>query len=235
MSTRPPDSEDVRASRAAAEAADALVAWQKRLLPFMTRSIVAMAVLFFVLTAVNLYQVSRFIDDAQGANVRAQVGAEIAKGNGGQQAFVNSLVLLEADALDKRYHQANALLLSRIWSRQMAFITGMVLAFIGAVFILGKMSDSTASHVEGGGADWKVAVSSASPGIVLSVLGTALLVTSLLVHTTLDVTDGAAYLSSIRLAPAASAASSASDAAPLGLDNLKQLDQHRKEHPEEQR
>lgn len=230
MPTRSPGSDDARTDRAAADAAAALAAWQKRLLPFMTRSIIAMAVLFFMFSAVHLYHVSRFIDDAQGTNIRGQVASEIARANGGAQAVPNSLLLLEADALDKRYHQASALLLSRIWSRQMAFITGMVLAFIGAVFILGKMSDAAVSQVEGGTADWKVAVSSASPGIILSVLGTALLMTSLLVRTTLDVADGAAYLPSLRPAPAASAASCANDAAPLDLDKLKQLDRSRTDH-----
>jgi hypothetical protein len=203
----------------------ALIAWQRRLLPFMTRSIVAMAVLFFVFSAVHLYHVSRFIDEAQGPNIREQVAAEIAKGNGGGQAVANALVLLEADALTKRYRQASALLLSRIWSRQMAFITGMVLAFMGAVFILGKLSDAAPSQIEGGAADWKVAVSSASPGIILSVLGTALLMTSLLVRTSLDVADGAAYLPSLpRQAAPADAAASANDSAPLDLGTLKQLD-----------
>lgn len=209
----------------AAEARKALAAWQKRLLPFMTRSIIAMAVVFFVFSAVHLYHVSGFIAEGQTPDIRGQVAAELAKANGGPQAVANALVLLEADALSKRYRQASALLLSRIWSRQMAFITGMVLAFMGAVFILGKLSDAAPSQLEGGAADWKLAVSSASPGILLSVLGTALLMTSLIVRTNLDVADGAAYLPSLpRQAAPAAAAASASDAAPIDLGALKQLD-----------
>jgi hypothetical protein len=76
------------------------------LLPFMTRSIVAMAVVFFVFSAVHLYHVSRFIDEAQGPNIREQVAAEVAKANGGAQAVANALVLLEADALSKRRRPA---------------------------------------------------------------------------------------------------------------------------------
>lgn len=223
-SSRLPD--DTTADAAAAtEARKALAAWQKRLLPFMTRSIVAMAVVFFVFSAVHLYHVSGFIAEGQAPDIRGQVAAELAKGNGGPQAVANALVLLEADALSKRYRQASALLLSRIWSRQMAFITGMVLAFMGAVFILGKLSDAAPSQLEGGGADWKLAVSSASPGILLSVLGTALLMTSLIVRTNLDVADGAAYLSSLpRQVVPPPAAASAGDAAPIDLGALKQLD-----------
>lgn len=226
-SPRSPDdiTPDAAAAADAAEARKALAAWQKRLLPFMTRSIIAMAVVFFVFSAVHLYHVSGFIAEGQAPDIRGQVAAELAKADGGPQAVANALVLLEADALSKRYRQASALLLSRIWSRQMAFITGMVLAFMGAVFILGKLSDAAPSQLEGGAADWKLAVSSASPGILLSVLGTALLMTSLIVRTNLDVADGAAYLPSLpRQAAPAAAAASASDAAPIDLGALKQLD-----------
>jgi len=64
---------------------------------------------------------------------------------------------------------SSALLLSRIWSRQMAFIIGMVMSFLGAIFILGKMSEST-SNITGEGSQWKVGISSASPGIMFRYL-----------------------------------------------------------------
>jgi hypothetical protein len=46
--------------------------------------------------------------------------------------------VLEADALQRRYHQANANMLARVWTRQLGFITGMLLALVGAAFILGR-------------------------------------------------------------------------------------------------
>jgi hypothetical protein len=178
-----------------------LVRWQRRLLPFMAGFVVMMAVAFFCFSGLHLYQVTAFIETEHGQNIRAQIESEIAKPTKeqltGEAVTQHSLLLLEADALDKRYHEASALLMSRIWSRQLTFITGMVLAFLGAVFILGKLSEST-SQISGGASELKVAISSASPGIILSFFGTVLLVSSLFVRASLDVTDGPAYLNVLR-------------------------------------
>ncbi len=147
----------------------------------------------------------------------------------------HALLLLEADTLDKRYHEASALLMSRIWSRQLAFITGMVMSFLGAVFILGKLSES-ASQISGGAGDWKVAITSASPGIILSVLGTVLLISSLYVRASLDVSDGPAYVNTLRRPAATTSAISstpakADDSRPLDLNELQKLDQQKTPAP----
>lgn len=178
----------------------ALIHWQKRLLPFMISFMTVMALLFFLFSGLHIYQVTRFIQSADGLDTRAQISAEINKPTGrpisSDEVMEHSLLLLEADALDKRYHQAGGLLMSRIWSRQLAFITGMVMAFVGAAFILGKLSEDT-TEVSGGAAEWKVAISSASPGIILSFFGTVVIVASLFVRASLDVSDGPAYVQAL--------------------------------------
>lgn len=200
-----------------------LIRWQRRLLPFMIGFVVAMAAVFFIFSGLHLYQVSAFIETEHGQNIRGLIESEIAKATADKLSSDDvtqySLLLLEADTLDKRYHQASALLMSRIWSRQLAFITGMVMAFLGAIFILGKLSES-ASQISGGGADWKVAITSASPGIILSFLGTVLLVSSLYVRASLDVTDGPAYVNTLRR-PVSSKTDDTSR--PLDLDELRKL------------
>jgi len=213
-----------------------LARWQRRLLPFMTSFVIAMAVLFFAFSGFHLYQVTNFIESQDGKNVRELIQNEIAKPTAENPTSTDitqhALLLLEADALDKRYHEASALLMSRIWTRQLAFITGMVMAFLGSVFILGKLSEST-SEISGGSGEWKVAISSASPGIILSVLGTVLLVSSLYVRASLDVTDGPAYVSPLRQ-PAASTTTSTpapvktiDRSSPLDLEELQKLDQQK--------
>ncbi len=178
-----------------------LLVWQRRLLPFMTGFIMSMSAAFFFFSGLHLYQVTTFIETEHGKDIRALIEDEIGKATAekrtSEEVTQRSLLLLEADALDKRYHGANALLMSRIWSRQLAFITGMVLAFVGAVFILGKLSEP-ASQISGGASEWKVAITSASPGIILSFFGTVLLVSSLFVRATLDVADGPVYLNVLR-------------------------------------
>ena len=198
----------------------------------MTGFIVVMAALFFIFSGLHLYQVSNFIETEHGQNIRDLVQTEIAKPTANQPTAdditQHALLLLEADTLDKRYHEASALLMSRIWSRQLAFITGMVMAFLGAVFILGKLSEA-ASQISGGTGDWKVAITSASPGIILSVLGTTLLISSLYVRASLDVIDGPAYVNTLRrpaaVTPAATNnAPKPDDSRPLDLNELQSLD-----------
>lgn len=224
-----------RPKSAVVDADRELVLWQRKLLPFMTRFIVAMAAAFFVFSGLHIYQVTRFIQAENGQNIRALIQAEIAKPTGQpatpDEVMEHSLLLLEADALDMRYHQAGGLLMSRIWSRQLAFITGMVMAFVGAVFILGKLSEST-SEASGGAGEWKVAISSASPGIILSFFGTALLIASLFVRASLDVSDGPAYINAVHLPVAVSpqtATSGKTAAAPFDLKDMERLDNAKKQ------
>lgn len=201
------------------KAAAAVSRWQRRLLPFMTGFVVALAAAFFVFSAVHLYRVTGFIEAEHGPNIRQLVGAELTRAvrdAAPPDAFQRSLLLLEADTLDKRYHQASALLMSRIWSRQLAFITGMVMAFLGAVFILGKLSEST-SNVSGEGPGWKVVVASASPGIVLSTFGTVIVIASMAVQARLEVADAPVYVGTVRLG---TAAADAPPAPPLSLDEF---------------
>ena len=218
-----------------------LARWQRRLLPFMTSFVVAMAVLFFAFSGFHLYQVTNFIESADGKNIRELIQSEIARPTAdnptSSDITQHALLLLEADALDKRYHEASALLMSRIWTRQLAFITGMVMAFLGSVFILGKLSESS-SEISGGSGEWKVAITSASPGIILSVLGTVLLVASLYVRASLDVTDGPAYVSPLRqpVAPTSTVtpapAQPGDNSRPLDLDEFQKLDQGKQSPPQ---
>src|SRR5215471_3551722 len=135
-----------------------------------------------------------------GENIRAIMQSRVAAGSGdvrtAAQATQDSLLLLESDALDKRYHQASALLMSRIWTKHPSFLTGMVLALLGATFILGKLSEGT-SNISGGGAGWKADISSASPGIILAFFGTVLLSISLVVQPPIEVEDKPVYISGI--------------------------------------
>lgn len=100
--------------------------------------------------------------------------------------------------MDKRYRQASALLMSRIWTRQLAFMTGMVLAFIGAVFILGKLSEAR-TDVSLGDDHWKTAISSSSPGLILAFFGTVLLGTALIVQPKIEVQDRPVYFMTMGL------------------------------------
>jgi hypothetical protein len=109
-----------------------------------------------------------------------------------------TLSLLEAASVEKRYHQAGLLLTARVSVIYFGFITGMILALVGATFILGKFRDEPARiQAEGGAGEtskWRASLETASPGLLLAALGTILMLTTMLAHVQIDVKDGPLYL-----------------------------------------
>lgn len=199
-----------------------LARWQHKLLPFMSRFLIVLAIAFFAVSAVDVYQTRMFVRNESSAAIRTKVEEllQAQKDAPALDPIVKTLLLLEADTLDKRYRQASALLLSRISTRQLAFITGMVLAFIGAVFIIGKLSEST-SDVSLGGSGMKAAISSSSPGLILAFFGTALIGIALVMQTHIEVQDRPVYFTTVGIlkntgAAPASRADAQSDPDPFG-------------------
>lgn len=104
-----------------------------------------------------------------------------------------TLAILEADALQRRYQQANSTMLARVWTRHLGFITGMLLGFVGAAFILGQLrEDGTTVEAEASGL--KASLVSASPGIVLAFLGTMLMALTIWIPFGVETRDVNTYL-----------------------------------------
>lgn len=90
-----------------------------------------------------------------------------------------TLARLEEKSLDRRYSQGGLLLVSRIFTKYLGFFTGMILAIVGAVFIIGKLQESS-SDIEGAiGEQMKLKIVSSSPGIIFGVLGTVLMLSTI--------------------------------------------------------
>ncbi|MXO60466.1 hypothetical protein GRI89_13050 [Altererythrobacter salegens] len=101
--------------------------------------------------------------------------------------------LLERDVIGHRYRQVNATLLLRAWTCHLGFLTGMILSFIGGIFILTKLSeDVTQIGAEGGGLKGSLATS--SPGIVLTVVGGVLMGITLVADYQFTTRDIPAYI-----------------------------------------
>ncbi len=166
----------------------------------MTASIVVLAMAFFAFSVYNAREVLGFIEKRGSERVRPQIEKVYDTGQRRGGSLEHSLLLLEAEAMDKRYAQASALLMSRIWTRQLTFITGMVLAFIGAVFILGKLrEDATTATL--GSETWKSAITSSSPGLLLAFFGTTLIALAVLVQPQIGVQDRPVYIAVAMQAP----------------------------------
>lgn len=176
--------------------------WQLRLLPVMTGLVLTLALFFFAATMHQLYQLNSKIQQVPQLD-----NSELLASSNTSVTLVEkqwrSLVLLESHVLQQRYHQANVLLMARVWVRYLGFVTGMILALIGAVFILGKLREPTTELSLGSGSsepanqpgNLKVQLLTQSPGIVLVTLGTVLMLITIMVHHPIEVADAPIYTS----------------------------------------
>lgn len=187
--------------------------WQERLLPLMVRMIVGLTLFFFIASFVQLAYLHLTIQQAPRVDY-----ATLLQEQDPERLSVSfqTLAVLDAGILERRYHQANVLLMSRVWARYLGFVTGMILALVGAVFILGKLREET-SEVSAEGTAGSLSLRSSSPGLVMTVLGVALMVTTIVTHHEIQTADSPVYL---RLAYEKPAAGPAAPTADPALDSL---------------
>ena len=196
--------------------------WQRRMAPFMTASIIVAAGFF---AAVTLWGYSRFesrLTRPPGApeslwNLQSASSESFDK----QFELVRARATyeLEREIIARRYDQATLMLSARLWTRLMGFITGMILALVGAAFVLGKLSEDTSElDTKGGppGQQWSLTLRSSSPGIILAVLGSLLMTLSIAVQGTVNMQDQAIYFQSTTWAAPMPAAGQATSPAEPG-------------------
>jgi hypothetical protein len=104
-------------------------------------------------------------------------------------------IYLEENIVARRYRQAGVLLMSGVWVRYMGFITGMILAMVGAVFILGKLQE-TASDVGVKIQGNEATIKTTSPGLILCFLGAILMAITVIMQQKHNVIDSALYFNS---------------------------------------
>ena len=172
--------------------------WQERLLPFMLRMVVGLAMFFLLASLAQLAYLQSRIWAAPERSFEGTFALLEDKPAASQEQRVatfraHAALALEARALERRYHQANVQLMARVWMRYLGFLTGMILALVGSAFILGQLRGATSS-VEAGSGPARVSVTSASPGIILATLGVALMVATVVARHLVQVTDAAVYM-----------------------------------------
>jgi hypothetical protein len=198
MSSSAQHNSNHRATKSPHQEPSSQVAWQRRLLPVMVAMIVVLTVFFFGASLYQLYFVHQRINDCPQLGLES-VLKEInldqkqhVDGNFLELTRWKTLALLEGHTLQRRYHQANALLMARVWVRYLGFVTGMILALVGAVFVLGKLREPP-STLRARGSGFAGSISTTSPGLILTCLGTILMLTTILTHHHIDVKDGPLY------------------------------------------
>lgn len=172
-----------------------LANWQRRLLPWAIGILVVLALFFFVSSWIQFNRLSAAMQ-REPQDQLAQSFAEYEKDLEKQDLdYVKwkTIVLLERNTVEHRYRQVNATLLLRTWTRHLGFLTGMILSFIGGIFILSKLSEKeTQLGAEGG--SFKGNLATSSPGIVLTVVGGTIMIVTLVTEYKFSTTDTPAYI-----------------------------------------
>lgn len=170
--------------------------WQERLLPVMTGILVGLTLFFFLATFVQLaFLYTNIMQIPEPAIVSPVEQVSFEHLTFDQQLSVRQLdysARLEGYTLSRRYHQAGIWAISSLWLRYLGFVTGMILALVGASFVLGKLEESP-SHLEGKVSAMSFSFQSASPGIILAALGVILMFGNILDRDQLDLTDKQIY------------------------------------------
>ena len=176
------------------------IKWQRKLLSFMTRMVAALTLFFFLASFGQLIYLHLSIRKSPTLNLSESVSQLPSSGLTPAQMIeaskLKALIILEGHSSERQYHQANVLLMARVWTSYLGFVTGMVLALVGAAFILGKLREpfselSTSIQATG------LSLKSASPGLLLASLGTMLMLATIITHHQIDVVDKAIYLHDI--------------------------------------
>jgi uncharacterized membrane protein YidH (DUF202 family) len=175
----------------------ALDAWQRRLIPLMA-GMVVIAALFFAFVSIREFDQLKDMLRAPPSGVPALVERldRVAAATPAERLELidrQARLTLEAEGVARRYQQSHAIILGRLWTRFMAFITGTILALVGAAFILGKLREPV-SEISGGGGGAQASIRSASPGIVLATLGTVLMLAALFAYFDVRTTDTPNYM-----------------------------------------
>ena len=173
--------------------------WQERLLPVMTSLLIGLSLFFFISTFLQISYLYRSILEIPAIDINSIDGNNLYANAetfedllGARDLEVRSR--MEAYIVSQRYHHQSILLMSNLWIRYLGFVTGMILALVGASFVLGKMREPF-QKLEGKFPMVNFSLGTTSPGIILVVLGVLLMFTTLVDEDYYSVTDGNMYLS----------------------------------------
>jgi hypothetical protein len=183
--------------------------WQERLLPLMSGLLIGLTVFFFAASFIQLLYLHANISRAPQVDLGPAAGSDpvVQALNFEQLMQARQLDIesrLEANLIERRYHMASVALMSSLWVRYLGFVTGMILALVGASFVLGKLREPL-SELEGKFSDIGISLRSTSPGIILVVLGVALMLATIVDRDTGGVTDVPVYFTNSSAASAVTA------------------------------
>lgn len=175
-------------------------AWQRKLMPWLIAMPTVLILLFVYLATRQMQRFNTVLDAKSESAIEKLIPSPsdtvLYEKLKGDMAYIRwvTLARMEEKSFDRRYSQGGLLLASRIFTKYLGFFTGMILAIVGSVFIIGKLQEDQ-SNVEGGmGESMKVKIASSSPGIIFGVLGTILMLSTIMQHTDITTNDQPLFL-----------------------------------------
>ncbi len=168
--------------------------WQKGLLPYMKYMLFGFALFFFASSIIQLFYLHNKMDFKSEIKLSHERSGSLPKDK--ETLQWNTISELEKHALLRRYHQANVSLMSGIWIKYLGFLTGMIIALTGAVFILGKINVDRSEISGENPITGAFSLKSSSPGLFLALMGVMLMGYTANLKTEIEVKDGAAYIPS---------------------------------------
>lgn len=175
---------------------DKTFSWQVKLLPFMQFMLGGLTLIFLCSSLWQFNKIQNQNEKIPELDLTTAFSGlkdeELSESDRVVYVQWKTLALLEKNTLDRRYHQANTLLMTRTWTRYLGFLTGMILALVGAAFVLGKLREESSDFsAKNAGAEFSL--KSTSPGLILGFLGTILMAITIFIHNEIVVDDAPVY------------------------------------------
>ena len=177
-----------------------LFKWQNRLMPWMITVPTVLIGLFILFGTMQLNKFDNYMSNGDEGEIEKAIPSPAASTTDSnlrknlEYLRWYSLVKMEDHAINRRYKQGGVLLMSRIYIKYLGFFTGMILAIVGSVFIISRLREDV-SELEGSIQEKsKFKLVSSSPGIIFGVLGTTLMMATILKHSEINVKDMPLYL-----------------------------------------
>lgn len=170
----------------------------------MVRMVVGLTIFFFIATCIQLIYLQFSILKSPKIDMHEYLSLISISPDASWEEIIStakmkSILMLEANSLEQHHHQVHVFLMSRVWMRYLGFVTGMILSFVGATFILGKLRTLTSEM----GTKWEsveFSLKSASPGVILAVLGVVLMISTIVTHHQIEWTTAPAYIDGMETA-----------------------------------
>lgn len=178
----------------------ARIDWQKKLLPWIIAMPTLLIVVFILLSTIQMRRIENFVYQNNGLILKKELPApssiQIDSAISSKIAYIKlySLASMEEISMNRRYNAAGASMLSGIYTRYLGFFTGMILAIVGAIFVISKFRENLSNIDMSLAEQMKFRILSSSPGILFAFLGTVLMIVTIIKRSEFAVKDSPLYL-----------------------------------------